>query len=263
MIRAILLDLDETLLGDHDGVLRSLAATCASIPQSVDPIMLARSLWNHAAIHWETPVTQEASDRFGFGPIEGLLDDFATGHPAIVSIRKLIYDYQVLTWQAVLRDLGIYDHELANRIAARFKRERRDHCVLFRKTEIVLRILESRYSMALVTNGPSALQRMKIAQTGIERYFSAVSISGEVGVAKPMPEIFVDALGRLGVCAEDSIMVGDHYDRDIAGARAVGIWPVWLNRSPTKSSKDVPCDVIRSLEDLPALLQSTSERRRC
>jgi HAD superfamily hydrolase (TIGR01509 family) len=46
-------------------------------------------------------------------------------------------------------------------------------------------------------------------------------LSYEVGAIKPNPKIFETALSRLGVAAEDALMVGDSEEAD-GGARAVG-----------------------------------------
>jgi 5'-nucleotidase len=52
--------------------------------------------------------------------------------------------------------------------------------------------------LALVTNGLSEVQRARIARLGLDRYFDAIVVSAEVGVAKPAPAIFDRALGDLG-----------------------------------------------------------------
>ena len=48
-------------------------------------------------------------------------------------------------------------------------------------------------------------------------------------MAKPDRGIFEIALGRLGVTAEDAVMVGDSWANDVAGAVGAGIRAVWFN----------------------------------
>jgi HAD superfamily hydrolase (TIGR01509 family) len=57
-------------------------------------------------------------------------------------------------------------------------------------------------------------------------------LSFEVGVTKPVPEIFTTALSRLGVEAADAVMVGDSDEAD-GGARAVGCQFVLVDPLPT------------------------------
>jgi HAD superfamily hydrolase (TIGR01549 family) len=75
----------------------------------------------------------------------------------------------------------------------------------------------------LVTNGPSALQRGKIAAARLETRLAAIVVSGEVGVDKPAPGIFHAALARAGVSSDRAHMVGDHPVNDVAGALGAGI----------------------------------------
>jgi putative hydrolase of the HAD superfamily len=65
---------------------------------------------------------------------------------------------------------------------------------------------------------------------GVLDRFSALAISGVLGVAKPQPEIFEYALDQAGVPASAAIHVGDHPEVDAAAARAVGIHPVLIDR---------------------------------
>ena len=50
------------------------------------------------------------------------------------------------------------------------------------------------------------------------------------GRIKPHPSIFVAALRALGVTAEETAMVGDSYEDDIEGARALGMRAILLDR---------------------------------
>ena len=65
---------------------------------------------------------------------------------------------------------------------------------------------------------------------GVLDLFSALAISGVLGVAKPEPAIFHAALDKAGVAPGAAIHVGDHPDVDAAAARAVGITPVLIDR---------------------------------
>jgi HAD superfamily hydrolase (TIGR01509 family) len=62
-------------------------------------------------------------------------------------------------------------------------------------------------------------------------------LSYEVGAIKPNPEIFETALERLGVAAEDALMVGDSEEAD-GGARAVGCAFALVDPLPTDVRPD-------------------------
>jgi len=58
----------------------------------------------------------------------------------------------------------------------------------------------------------------------------SVTTSEAVGVGKPNPKIFHAALDAAGCSPEESILVGDSRTRDVAGAKAVGMLALHLQR---------------------------------
>ncbi len=67
-------------------------------------------------------------------------------------------------------------------------------------------------------------------QLGLEPFVTFVVTSGEVGVDKPKPPIFLAALQQAGVKASEAVHVGDQYKLDVIGARGVGITPILIDR---------------------------------
>ncbi|WP_158882331.1 HAD family hydrolase [Amycolatopsis anabasis] len=63
--------------------------------------------------------------------------------------------------------------------------------------------------------------RPAFTSRGLDSYVDAFVLSFEVGAIKPQPEIFRLAIDRLGVPAEETLMVGDSEEAD-GGARALG-----------------------------------------
>jgi HAD superfamily hydrolase (TIGR01549 family) len=84
------------------------------------------------------------------------------------------------------------------------------------------------------------------------RHFSFVAASARIGFEKPHRRIFEWALERAKVRAGEAIHVGDHLDADVAGAAALGIGAVLIDREGRYSPDEIPADVpvIRSLEEL-------------
>jgi HAD superfamily hydrolase (TIGR01509 family) len=84
--------------------------------------------------------------------------------------------------------------------------------------------------VAIVSNGRGAAQRMKLRRLGLDQLVHAVFLSGELGVAKPSPEIFQHALRWSGQAAADCLFVGDSPFDDIAPAAALGLVTAWRTR---------------------------------
>jgi putative hydrolase of the HAD superfamily len=117
---------------------------------------------------------------------------------------------------------------------------------------------EPSVALGVVTNGEGEPQRAKLTAIGLDERFGVVVASGEVGVAKPEPEIFALACERLGVEQEQTVHVGDRLDLDAEAAAAAGLRGIWLDRLGTAPS---PAHVTRisTLHELPAVLHGLSQ----
>jgi putative hydrolase of the HAD superfamily len=93
----------------------------------------------------------------------------------------------------------------------------------------LLQALRPHGPIGIISNNVTAEQVEKAAVCGIDRHVDALVTSEEVGVAKPDPAIFQIALHRLGANASDTLMIGDSWTADIAGALATGLRAVWFN----------------------------------
>jgi len=69
-----------------------------------------------------------------------------------------------------------------------------------------------------------------------------------VGSSKPHRDIFLYALGRAGVRADEAVYVGDSYLADVLGSRAAGLHPVLIDRLGKAPPIDAP--VVRALTEV-------------
>lgn len=84
---------------------------------------------------------------------------------------------------------------------------------------------------------------------------AAAISSSDHGYMKPHPSIFEAAMKLVGAQAEESVMVGDSYPHDIAGARRVGMRGILVQRSSDGAAQAVPdVPVIRNLSELADLI---------
>ncbi len=67
-------------------------------------------------------------------------------------------------------------------------------------------------------------------ELSLEPYINFIVTSGEVGVDKPKPPIFLAALQQARVVASEAVHVGDQYKLDVIGAIGVGITPILIDR---------------------------------
>ena len=146
--------------------------------------------------------------------------------------------------------------EFAEHLGEVFPKERRVRHVVYADTKPTLQELGGKYRLGLITNGASDLQREKIEGSGVGRYFDSITISGDVGICKPDPKIFMSALDSLGARPETTLMVGNSLKSDIAAAQAVGLRAIWVNRSDSSYDGDIKPDAeIGSLSEIHALIE--------
>ncbi len=118
------------------------------------------------------------------------------------------------------------------------------------------------HTLALVADGFVDTFRNVLGPSGLWDLFSARSISEEVGVEKPEGAMFTRALDALGLRPEDYrrvVMVGNNLERDIAGARRLGLATIWVNWAPRRRKTverpdEEPDYTISGPSELPRLI---------
>ena len=128
-----------------------------------------------------------------------------------------------------LEHYGIHDTDLADHLSEDYVYWSPRIVRLVPGTMELLEYLKPKYHLHLITNGFQEVQHTKLSGSGLEPYFETLTVSEEVGVKKPNPEIFYYALRKAHAIAEESLMIGDEMAVDIDGARAAGIDQLFFN----------------------------------
>lgn len=71
-------------------------------------------------------------------------------------------------------------------------------------------------------------------------FFTSVTLSTEVGAAKPDPQIFTHALRKYPYPPSATLHIGDSVKADYQGAKQVGCRAIWLNRSDELPPNTIP-----------------------
>ena len=93
--------------------------------------------------------------------------------------------------------------------------------------EMLAELSEAGIRLGMITNGFGKFQMRNIEALCIKDYFQAILISEWEGLKKPDPAIFLRALKKLDTSPHQSLFVGDHLENDVAAARNVGMISVW------------------------------------
>jgi putative hydrolase of the HAD superfamily len=119
---------------------------------------------------------------------------------------------------------------------------------------ILDRLRADGYRLGLVSNLTLVpdLIRQDLERMGLADRLDATVFSSEVGVRKPDPRIFREALDRLGTQPADTVFVGDRLYDDVSGAQAVGMRGILTRQFRQEDDPDfAPDAVIEDLKELP------------
>ncbi len=125
----------------------------------------------------------------------------------------------------------------------------------------ILKQLAGKYKLALVSNFYGNLESV-LSDFGFD-CFSTVVESAVVGVRKPDARIFSIALERMGLNAEEVVVVGDSLKNDIMPAKSVGCKTMWLKGigwDGTTEDSPAADHTIGKLEDILRHIDSCWER---
>ena len=116
----------------------------------------------------------------------------------------------------------------------------------------VLEKLRQRCPMVLVSNFYGNIHQV-LDEFDLDGLFDSIIESAVVGVRKPDPAIFTLGVKALGMAAEDTVVVGDSYTKDIVPAHAAGCHTVWFKGEPWTEEifdESIPDRIITDLSDL-------------
>jgi len=187
-----------------------------------------------------------SSDRFAQAFYKA--DDALVGRiPTTLSLNDTI---QRLT-QDIAQELEVHDKAMIQRVAHRFMANTQEHLTA---NLWLLQDLTRRYRLGIVSNFYGNLTWV-CREAGLGPLFHTIIDSEVVGHLKPSPEIFHAALRDLRADPWQTVFVGDSLQRDMVGARAVGMAHVWLTPQPTPAGGACcPNDpVAQRLEEVRAL----------
>jgi HAD superfamily hydrolase (TIGR01549 family) len=228
-ITTILFDLDDTLF-DHIGTARATLAATAAGRATLRGVPVEDLYGRYSEL------------------LEELHQQVMTGRISYLEARQ----------QRFARLLAPYEPAVSAEVASEFAQQYYGHYQQLRRPVAgalaLLQALKPGYKIGIVTNNRLVEQQEKLRHLGMSEFVDALITSEEIGVLKPDARIYQVALERLVASPAQTVMVGDNWQADVVGALAVGIRPLWLNR--TGAARPLPhVAELTSLEPLADVLQ--------
>lgn len=198
-VRAVFLDLDDTLSDELHHMRSAYAAALRELPRPLSPARATATL----AACMDIAIDLYRRNAWDEMSREARLD-------------------------SALRRAGLEPGNLSTQIVQGYLKNYETGLKLFPGAVHLLEAA-SQHRTCLITNGNSDRQRQKLRLLGIEKRFDHILISEEFGASKPDAAIFRRALSLTDVEADQAVMIGDNALADIAGAAGLGIRTIWVN----------------------------------
>ncbi len=96
--------------------------------------------------------------------------------------------------------------------------------------------------LAVVSDAPSREAWMRLYYLNLHHVFDPVLTFDDTGVRKPSPKPFQMALDYLKVKPEEALMIGDWPERDVVGAKQIGIKTIFARYGDTFGTLDSGAD---------------------
>jgi len=183
-----------------------------------------------------------------------------TEEVANASINK-IYQEQGIEYQHVFNKMllemtGQVEYKiLASGIIA-YRRAREATLVPYPHVHLTLFTLARMgLKLAVVSDAPQLEAWLRLCYLNLHYIFDAVVTFEDTGERKPSPYPFQKVLSMLSVDASNALMVGDWEERDIQGARNVGMRTAFARYGDTFDTKETTADYeLHDIADLVTIL---------
>ncbi len=127
-------------------------------------------------------------------------------------------------------ELGLGLSEAQRRQIARDRARNMENYVPYPGVHDVLEQLSRTHRLGTISDTWPSI-RQQLEYLGIRKYFPFETYSCYVGVFKPDSRMYLDALAKSGVPAEDTVFIDDSV-RNLRGAAELGITPILIAANP-------------------------------
>ena len=115
----------------------------------------------------------------------------------------------------------------------------------------LIKLKEMGMKLGIVSDAPSVNAWIRLVEMGIEEFFDVVITLHDTGKRKPSKIPFLKAIEKIGVEPSNVLFVGDWPERDIAGAKALGMRTAFAKYGSQEKIKKPGADyTLERIEDL-------------
>jgi putative hydrolase of the HAD superfamily len=102
---------------------------------------------------------------------------------------------------------------------------------------LLIQLKESGMKLAILSDAPKLEAYLRLCAVSFDDFFDLILTKDDVGFSKPHTKGFETIIERLNVKAEECVMIGDAPDKDMEGAKKLGMRTILANYSSRKTEK--------------------------
>ena len=106
----------------------------------------------------------------------------------------------------------------------------------------LIQLIKMGINLAVVSDAPSREAWMRLYYLNLHHVFDPVLTFDDTGVRKPSPKPFQMALDYLKIDPNEAIMIGDWPERDVVGAKEIGMKTIFARYGDTFGTVDSGAD---------------------
>ena len=144
-------------------------------------------------------------------------------------------------------NVKIHDHQIV-KISDMYFNYLSDFSFLHEGTFDLLNFLKKKYSLHIISNGFEDIQKRKVKNSGLYKFFDNIFTSEGIGYKKPNSKIFEFVLNEVNIKPVSAVMIGDSKEADIIGALNFGLNAIHFN-SNNENTHDL-CIIVKSLKEI-------------
>ena len=149
----------------------------------------------------------------------------------IESYKDIVSIYEEFGWENqkvfdvfLNKSIGYVDNKFLAAGIVAYRRAREANLLAYPNVNRTLvSLTKLGIKLAVVSDAPSREAWMRIYYLNLYHFFDAVITFDDSGERKPSSKPFEMALNKLQLKPEDSLMIGDWPDRDVVGAKQIGM----------------------------------------
>ena len=178
---------------------------------------------------------------------------------------RIIDMYNVEGWEHqqifdlfLTETIGHVDNKLLAAGIVSYRRAREANLQVYPNVNSTLSdLMKMGIKLAVVSDAPSREAWMRLYYLNLHHIFDVVLTFDDTGERKPSPVPFKMALEKLNCAAENTLMVGDWPERDVEGAKQLGMKTIFARYGDTFGTTDSGADW--DVDDIHQIVEIVSD----